>query len=67
MLVIEWTAEQGWGTPIIQPYQNLSLDPAASIFHFAIQCFEGMKAYKVKYRIASLIAGQRGSNTAISP
>jgi branched-chain amino acid aminotransferase len=47
MLVVEWTAQQGWLPAVIKPYQNLSLDPAASVFHFAIQCFEGMKAYKV--------------------
>lgn len=28
------------------PYQNLSLDPATCVFHYAFECFEGMKAYR---------------------
>lgn len=46
MLSIEWTASQGWLTPRITPYQNLSLDPATCVFHYAFEAFEGMKAYK---------------------
>lgn len=46
MLSIEWTASEGWLSPRITPYQNLSLDPATCVFHYAFTCFEGMKAYK---------------------
>lgn len=46
MLSVEWTASQGWLPPRITPYQNLSLDPASCVFHYAFECFEGMKAYK---------------------
>jgi len=46
MLSIEWTASSGWQAPRITPYQNLSLDPATCVFHYAFECFEGMKAYK---------------------
>lgn len=46
MLTIEWTQNEGWGTPVIKPYQNLPLDPAASVLHYAFECFEGMKAFK---------------------
>ncbi|PYH41816.1 branched-chain amino acid aminotransferase, cytosolic [Aspergillus saccharolyticus JOP 1030-1] len=46
MLSIEWTAADGWHAPQIVPYQNLSLDPSACVFHYAFECFEGMKAYK---------------------
>ncbi|KAI1347183.1 branched-chain amino acid aminotransferase [Xylaria sp. FL0043] len=48
MLTIEWTQTDGWRTPSIQPYQNLSLDPATCVFHYGFECFEGMKAYKDK-------------------
>lgn len=48
MLSIEWTATDGWQTPQIIPYQNLSLDPSTCVFHYAFECFEGMKAYKDK-------------------
>ncbi|KAF2667526.1 branched-chain-amino-acid aminotransferase [Microthyrium microscopicum] len=46
MLVVEWTAVDGWLPPRITPYQNLSLDPATCVFHYAFCAFEGMKAYK---------------------
>lgn len=48
MLTIEWTQQDGWLEPKITPYQNLSLDPATCVFHYAFECFEGMKAYKDK-------------------
>ncbi|EPE04843.1 branched-chain amino acid cytosolic [Ophiostoma piceae UAMH 11346] len=48
MLTIEWDESQGWQSPEIKPYQNLSLDPATCVFHYAFECFEGMKAYKDK-------------------
>ncbi|KAK9793128.1 putative Branched-chain amino acid aminotransferase [Seiridium cardinale] len=48
MLTIEWTQQDGWLAPQITPYQNLSLDPATCVFHYAFECFEGMKAYKDK-------------------
>ena len=46
MLTVEWTAESGWFAPRIVPHQNLSLDPASSVFHYGFACFEGMKAYR---------------------
>jgi len=35
-----------WKQPQIIPYQNISLDPSAKIFHYGQSVFEGMKAYK---------------------
>ncbi len=35
-----------WQQPKIMPYQNISLDPSAKIFHYGQSVFEGMKAYK---------------------
>ncbi len=46
MLTAEWTKADGWRAPEIRPYENLSLDPASCVFHYAFECFEGMKAYK---------------------
>jgi len=45
MLEIDWSKSSGWSAPKISPYQNFSIDPAASVFHYGIECFEGMKAY----------------------
>lgn len=35
-----------WQTPQIRPYQALSFDPSAKVFHYGQAVFEGMKAYK---------------------
>ncbi|KAL2819922.1 aminotransferase [Aspergillus cavernicola] len=46
MFTVEWTAADGWHSPQIVPYQKLQLDPSACVFHYAFECFEGMKAYR---------------------
>ncbi|WP_211745995.1 branched-chain amino acid aminotransferase [Paenibacillus sp. Marseille-Q4541] len=38
--------EQGWENPRIIPYQPISLDPAAKVFHYGQTVFEGLKAYR---------------------
>ncbi|KAI9360765.1 aminotransferase [Zopfochytrium polystomum] len=49
MLTIEWDgARGGFAAPQIQPYGKIALEPCATVFHYAIECFEGMKAYKDK-------------------
>ncbi|WP_313111230.1 branched-chain amino acid aminotransferase [Aequorivita sediminis] len=35
-----------WQNPTIRPYGNLSISPAAKVFHYGQAVFEGMKAYK---------------------
>ena len=35
-----------WKKPKITPYQPLTLDPSARVFHYGQAVFEGMKAYK---------------------
>ncbi|KAG5267489.1 hypothetical protein AALO_G00222320 [Alosa alosa] len=46
MLTVEWSYQGGWQRPRIQPFGNLSIHPACSALHYAIQLFEGMKAYR---------------------
>ncbi|KAN0012512.1 hypothetical protein ACTFIV_004382 [Dictyostelium citrinum] len=46
MIEVPWTKEEGWGAPKISGYHNLSIPPSASVLHYALECFEGMKAYK---------------------
>lgn len=46
MLEIDWTRDEGWAAPQINPYGPLLIDPAASVLHYGMECFEGMKAYK---------------------
>ena len=35
-----------WSNPTIRPFGNLSISPAAKVFHYGQAVFEGMKAYK---------------------
>ena len=35
-----------WNSPKIIPYDNFSISPASSVFHYGQAIFEGMKAYK---------------------
>lgn len=46
MYVMEYTKEQGWHDPQIMPYQPITLDPSAMVFHYGQEMFEGLKAYK---------------------
>ncbi|KAM6188316.1 uncharacterized protein WM294_015665 [Sarcoramphus papa] len=46
MLTVEWTQASGWGRPRIRPFQDLRLHPAASALHYAVELFEGMKAFR---------------------
>ncbi|BAL01004.1 branched-chain amino acid aminotransferase [Oscillibacter valericigenes Sjm18-20] len=46
MFIMDYTAGQGWHDPRIVPYAPITLDPSAVVFHYAQECFEGMKAYR---------------------
>ncbi|KAJ2960481.1 hypothetical protein NQZ79_g4094 [Umbelopsis isabellina] len=48
MLMAEWKEGEGWNAPEIKPFEKLSLYPSAVVFHYALECFEGLKAYKDK-------------------
>lgn len=45
MLEIDWSESTGWQKPIISPYHCFQMDPANSTLHYALECFEGLKAY----------------------
>ena len=45
MLVCDYK-DGSWQAPKVVPYQPISLDPSAKIFHYGQSEFEGMKAYK---------------------
>src|SRR5690606_25756236 len=48
MFILEYTEGQGWHSGRVVPYQNISLDPAAKVFHYGQTVFEGMKAYRTE-------------------
>ncbi|MSW75975.1 MAG: branched chain amino acid aminotransferase, partial [Actinobacteria bacterium] len=46
MVVAEWTEADGWGQAELKAYAPISLDPAAMVFHYGQEIFEGLKAYR---------------------
>ena len=46
MFVMNYTEGKGWHDPRVVPFQNISLSPAAMVYHYGQEMFEGMKAYK---------------------
>ncbi|WP_371807204.1 branched-chain amino acid aminotransferase [Halalkalibacter krulwichiae] len=48
MAVIDYSEEKGWYDPRIVPYEPITLDPAAMIFHYGQTVFEGLKAYRTE-------------------
>jgi len=46
MAVIDWSLDKGWHGARIVARQPFSLDPAACVFHYGQEIFEGLKAYR---------------------
>jgi len=46
MFMMNYTQGQGWHDARIVPFQRISLSPAAMVFHYGQEMFEGMKAYR---------------------
>src|SRR5690625_3672910 len=45
MFILDYTEGKGWHDPRIVPYQPITLEPSAMIFHYGQSVFEGLKAY----------------------
>lgn len=48
MFVMDYSKGTGWHNARIEPYSNVSLDPATCSLHYGQGIFEGLKAYKTK-------------------
>jgi len=46
MFTMQYETGKGWHDGRVVPYGPLSLDPAAAVFHYGQEMFEGMKAYR---------------------
>lgn len=46
MSAMQWTVGEGWTKRQVVKYGPISLDPAAAVFHYGQEIFEGLKAYK---------------------
>ena len=48
MFVMNYTEGKGWHDARVVPFERISLSPAAMVYHYGQEMFEGMKAYKGK-------------------
>lgn len=48
MFVMDYDVETGWHDARIVPFGNFELHPAATVFHYGAEVFEGLKAYRRK-------------------
>jgi len=46
MVTARYRAGSGWADPEVVPFAELSLSPAAMVFHYGQAIFEGLKAYR---------------------
>ena len=46
MFLMDWDIDKGWHDARIVPYGPLSLSPACTALHYALEVFEGLKAYR---------------------
>ena len=46
MFLMDWDIDRGWHDARIVPYGPLSLSPACTALHYALEVFEGLKAYR---------------------
>ena len=46
MFVMNYTEGKGWHDPRVEPFHNISLSPAAMVYHYGQEMFEGLKAYR---------------------
>ena len=48
MFLMDWDIDRGWHDARIEPYGPLSVSPACTALHYALEVFEGLKAYRTK-------------------
>ncbi len=46
MFNMDYSPEEGWHNPRIEPYAPIKMDPATMVLHYGQAIFEGLKAYK---------------------
>lgn len=46
MITVDYHVKTGWSAPVLGPFEDLKLSPFSSCLHYAVQCFDGLKAYR---------------------
>lgn len=48
MFIMDYSSDSGWHDARIIPYQPITIDPSAMVFHYGQTVFEGLKAYSAE-------------------
>ncbi len=48
MLNMDYSPDEGWQAPRIEPYGSIEMDPATMFLHYGQGVFEGLKAYRTE-------------------
>ena len=48
MLNMDYSLDDGWHSPRIEPYSSIDMDPATMFLHYGQGVFEGLKAYRTE-------------------
>lgn len=68
MLTVEWDVAEGWQAPHIKPFGNLSIHPACSSLHYAIQVEllilrpKGREQNRARKKIEAIVEGKMFSS-----
>ncbi|MEG1991412.1 MAG: branched chain amino acid aminotransferase, partial [Christensenella sp.] len=46
MFIMHYTEGEGWHDAQIKKYEDFQVSPAATVFHYGQEVFEGLKAYR---------------------
>ncbi len=66
MFIMNYTEGKGWHDARVVPYAPVVLDPSALVFHYAQECFEGMKAYRRKDGGVQLFRPEKNAQRMLS-
>ncbi|MDL2254576.1 branched-chain amino acid aminotransferase, partial [Ruminococcaceae bacterium OttesenSCG-928-I18] len=66
MFVMKYAKGKGWHDAEIKPYEPFVLDPACQVFHYAQECFEGLKAYRTPQGKVQLFRPEKNAQRMIS-
>ena len=48
MFIMEYNGDRGWENARIEPFHDIEISPAANVFHYGQEIFEGLKAYRTE-------------------
>lgn len=61
MITLRWTDGRGWHDGRLEEYQDITLPPSATVFHYGQEIFEGMKAYRQRGGSVALFRPERNA------